>query len=273
MLEFYQNIPQKINPVAFSVGFFDVRWYSLMYIIGFSVVVFLLHWRTKRQETDLSWNDIFDFLIYGFVGMLLGGRLGYALLYDWNYYSGHLERVFLPTFVNGKPVGFFGMSYHGALVGFALIAVLFLRKRKISFWKMLDFIVPAVPAGYFFGRLGNFFNGELYGRTTDKCWGMFFGNEKYLRHPSQLYEAFFEGVILFVFLWSVRNKWLKKPGALTGIYILSYGIIRFCLEFFRAPDRQLGFVLRSLTMGQVLSLIMIVSGGIVLKLALNARDC
>ncbi len=263
MLDFYHNIPQMINPIAFSVGFFDVRWYSLMYIVGLFVCGAVLRWRIAKKETDLQWNDVLDFLLYGFVGALVGGRVGYVLFYNFDYYRHNLLSVFVPAMEGGKLVGFYGMSYHGAVLGFVLVAWFFLRKKKVDFWKMMDFAVPAIPLGYFFGRVGNFLNGELYGRATDVWWGMRFGNEKYLRHPSQLYEAFFEGIVLFLLLWTVRNKWAKQRGKLSAGYLVGYGVIRFCLEFWREPDWQIGRLLFGLTLGQILSLLMILAGLII----------
>lgn len=264
MLSFYQDIPQYLNPIAFSIGFLNIRWYSLTYLVGLIIVAGLLRWRISKKETYLKYSDVLDFLIYSFVGVLAGGRIGYVFIYNWEYYRQHLLNIFYPIDMNGNFVGLYGMSYHGAIIGFSLTAYLFCRKRRINFLRILDFVIPAIPAGYFFGRIGNFLNGELYGRTTDSYWGMFFNNEKHLRHPSQLYEAFFEGIVLFAILWVLRNKFSKKQGVLTGLYVFSYGIVRFFLEFFRQPDPQLGFVISFFTIGQILSLFMIIIGLVII---------
>jgi len=267
MLEFYQNIPQHLNPIAFSVGFLNIRWYSLSYLIGLAIVVGILKWRVSKKETNLKWKDIFDFLIYSFGGILAGGRVGYILFYNLNYYFKHPIEIISPLNTGGEFVGLYGMSYHGAIIGFAIVVYFFTKKRKINFWKMSDFIAPAISIGYFFGRMGNFLNGELYGRITEKRWGMFFNGEKYLRHPSQLYEAFGEGIILFVILWTLRNRFSQKTGILSGLYLMGYGVIRFCLEFFRQPDLQVGFIFGFLTMGQILSLLMFLVGSVIIIIA------
>ncbi|EKE20808.1 MAG: hypothetical protein ACD_7C00469G0006 [uncultured bacterium] len=262
MLDFYQNLPEKINPVIFSVDFFSVYWYSLMYLIGFITVAGLLYWRIYRKETNFSWDDIFDFLINSFLAIIIGARFGYVLFYNLNYFLVNPLEIIWPFNPSGEFTGIYGMSYHGAAVGFILATYFFCKKRKISFLKLTDFILPAIPAGYFFGRIGNFLNGELYGRVTTSQWGMNFG-DGFLRYPSQLYEAFFEGIVLFIILWLVRNKFSKKEGFISGLYLSGYGVFRFAIEFLREPDAQLGIFFNYLTMGQMLSLIMI-GGGIYL---------
>lgn len=259
MLDFYQNLPEKIDPVAFNMGSFSIYWYSSMYLAGFLMVAGLLYWRIFKKETDLVWDDVFDFILFVFSGSILGGRIGYVIFYNFSYFFSNPLSIIMPFSENGDFVGIYGMSYHGGVLGFVLTGYFFSQKRKINFWKMMDFVLPAVPAGYFFGRLGNFLNGELYGRITDGKWGMNFG-DGLSRHPSQLYEAFFEGLILFLFLWLVRNNFSKKAGMISGLYVFSYGIIRFILEFWREPDEHLGFIFSFLTMGQILSLIMIAIG-------------
>jgi len=156
------------------------------------------------------------------------------------------------------------MSYHGALIVIVIASVVFCRKYKLNFWLLADLLIPAVPLGYTFGRLGNFINGELYGRVTTVPWGMYFPLDSLhrLRHPSQLYEALFEGIFLFIILWSLRNR-IRISGALFSLYLIGYGSVRFFIEFFREPDRQLGFVLGSFSMGQILCFIMIILGGII----------
>lgn len=271
--ETYQNIPELINPIAFSIGFLSVRWYSLTYLVAFAVIVFLLKWRIKKKESDFKWNDILDFLIYSFIGILIGGRLGYVFFYDLGYFTSNPVEIFLPVQISNfqfQVTGFYGMSYFGALLGVSAISYFFAKKRKINFWKLLDFILPAIPAGYFFGRVGNFLNGELYGRVTEKKLGMDFG-DGFLRHPSQLYEAFFEGIILFVVLWILRNRFRDKLGIIIGLYLSGYGLFRFLIEFFREPDVHLGFVLGLLTLGQIFSVLIFFIGIFVIYGSKNHR--
>ncbi|HEX7586233.1 MAG TPA: prolipoprotein diacylglyceryl transferase [Patescibacteria group bacterium] len=299
-LSIYQHLPGKINPVAFSAGPFFVRWYPLMYILAFLVVYLLLMYRVKSKEFPISnfqfpnkfkiQNSKFkilveEFIFYSFLGVIIGGRLGYILFYNLPHYLAHPLEAFFPIQDLGygfQVTGFYGMSYHGGLIGVLLATWYFVRKNKINFWAWADFVIPAVPAGFFFGRIGNFLNGELYGRITTKAWGMYFpaGGEM-LRHPSQLYEAFFEGLVLFAILWFLRSRphpasqgesalsqfWERglggegKRGRLFLLYVFLYGLFRIFVEFFREPDPQLGLVVKwagnGLTLGQILSLGMV----------------
>lgn len=210
-------------------------------------------------------NLIFDFLLYSFIAALLGGRIGYVLLYNFSYFWAHPLAIISPyDIASGQYVGLYGMSYHGALLGVILAIAYFCKNNRLSFWRWADFIAPAIPAGYFFGRVGNFLNGELYGRITTSPLGMYFAQDPTtLRHPSQLYEAFGEGILLFVILWTLRNKKFK-PGTLSLLYIMGYGIVRFFLEFFRQPDPQVGFLLNYFTLGQILCVAMVIMGTIFL---------
>jgi phosphatidylglycerol:prolipoprotein diacylglycerol transferase len=208
-----------------------------------------------------------DYLVWAMLALILGGRFGYALFYNFGYYFQHPLEIILPfDFSNGmKFVGLSGMSYHGGLIGIVIATFLFCRKRQINIWHFIDLFCPAIPLGYTFGRIGNFINGELYGRVTTVPWGMYFPLDitHSLRHPSQLYEALFEGVILFILLWLIRKK-TDCDGFLIGIYICGYGFVRFFIEFFREPDYQLGFVLGFMSMGQVLCSLMIMAGIIII---------
>jgi phosphatidylglycerol:prolipoprotein diacylglycerol transferase len=189
--------------------------------------------------------------------------LGYVLFYNFSYYLRHPLEIVLPfDFSNGvKFTGITGMSYHGGLICVILFAWLYCRKARLDFAAMIDLFIPAIPLGYMFGRIGNFINGELYGRITTAMVGMYFPQapEQQLRHPSQLYEAFFEGIFLFSVLWSLRKK-INTRGAMLAAYLIGYGSVRFFIEYFRQPDAHLGFVLLSFSMGQVLCLLMIVTG-------------
>lgn len=273
LLSLYQHLPEHLNPIAFIIGFFAVKWYSIMYLIGLAVVYGLLNLRKRELQNEESQKAkgksqnfgvrftpdfIFDFLIYVFVGLLIGGRLGYVLFYNSDFFLEHPSSVILPyDFSSNEWLGISGMSYHGGVLGILLAALFFARKNKLNFWAWADFVVPAIPAGYFFGRLGNFLNGELYGRVTERFWGMYFPEGGlFLRHPSQLYEAFFEGAVLFVILWALRNK-KNMVGHFLALYIFGYGAVRFLLEFFREPDAQIGLLGAGLTLGQIFSLLMI----------------
>lgn len=264
MLDFYQNLPSITDPITFSIGSFSIYWYSLTYVMGFITILVLLYWRVRKKETDILWINIFDFLLGSFLAIIIGGRIGYVLFYNLNYFLANPLNVIWPFNEVGEFIGIYGLSYHGGAIGFLAMAYFFCKKRRINFLKLTDFVLPAIPLGYFFGRIGNFLNGELYGRITSLKIGMNFG-DGFLRHPSQLYEAFFEGIILFLILWTLRNKLSGKLGLISGIYVLGYGIIRFLLEFFREPDKQLGIFFNYLTMGQILSTIMIGFGIYLIK--------
>lgn len=274
MLTFYQNLPLRINPIAFTVGSFSIRWYAISYIVGFLTVYLILMWRVKRGEfifedqceirnTRYEIRDTtIDFLLVAFFSSLAGGRIGYVLFYNLSYFISHPLAIISP-YENGNFAGIYGMSYYGAVLGVIAGSYIFLRIKKINFWKWADFIVVAVPLGYFFGRIGNFLNGELYGRVTNSSLGMYFSSSpSLLRYPSQLYEAFLEGLVLFVILWKIRKKELQ-PGMLFSIYLMGYGLLRILAEEFREPDPQIGFILSYFTLGQLLSLIMIVTGAII----------
>ncbi len=262
MLTFYQNLPQKLDPVLFSAGSFAVYWYSVMWLMVLVVTYLLLVWRIKKKETKYTINFIQDVLLNGFIGALIGGRLGYILFYDFAYFVSRPLEVISPyNFTSGEWTGIYGMSYHGGIIGVILALLWTVRRYKKDFFELVDFIVPAFPLGFLFGRLGNFFNSELVGRATEKPWGMYFNEDNFLRHPSQLYEAFGEGLFIFIILWSLRNKKLPK-GILSGLYLMLYPAVRFVIEFFRQPDEHLGFVFLNLSMGQVLSLGMFFVGAI-----------
>lgn len=254
----YSHLPQSINPIAFSMGPFSIRWYAIMYLVGFFLVYFLLRYRIKKGEGEYSKKNIEDFLLYAFAGLLIGGRLGYVLLYSPFYFWEHPLAVLSPLDLEtGEFIGIFGMSYFGGLFGAGIASWIFSRRNKLSFISLADFVVPAVPAGYFFGRLGNFLNGELYGKITSKPWGMYFDGS--LRHPTQLYEACAEGIGLFFLLWTLRNS-EKMKGIFLPLYLVGYGTARFIIEFFRVPEKNDGFSLTYISLGQLLSLVLIVVG-------------
>jgi phosphatidylglycerol:prolipoprotein diacylglycerol transferase len=193
----------------------------------------------------------------------LGARLGYVFFYNFPYYISHPLEIFLPFDTNNgwRFTGITGMSFHGGFIGTFIAHVLFIRKNDLNFWDTSDILMPCVPLGYTFGRLGNFINGELYGRSTDVVFGMYFPNAgNGLRHPSQLYEAVFEGIFLFLVMWFIFRKRIKTKGAMIGIYMIGYGLVRFLIEFVRQPDEHLGFIIFSFSMGQILCAAMILIG-------------
>jgi phosphatidylglycerol:prolipoprotein diacylglycerol transferase len=262
--DWWQHLPQHISPVIFEIGWFRLQYYGLMYIVAFALTYFLVRYRIKDEARfEFSKNQVNDSITYAIVGLIIGARLGYVVFYNFGYYLRHPLEIFLPfSFSNGFAfTGISGMSYHGGLIGILLAAVWYVRKAKLNYWQLMDLYVPAVPLGYTFGRLGNFLNGELFGRATTAPIGMYFPQapERALRHPSQLYEAFFEGIFLFIILWSIRK--IKMPtGAMLAIYVIGYGSVRFFIEFFREPDAHLGFIFLSFSMGQILCTMMVAGG-------------
>lgn len=251
----------QIDPVIISLGPVAIRWYGLMYLLGFAATWLLV----KKQCRDLAYKELeqeFDNLnMVLILGVVIGGRLGYVLFYNLSYYlQNPLE---IPATWTG------GMSFHGACLALILAGWFYCRHKNINFWKTVDIYVATVPIGLFFGRIGNFINAELYGRPTEASIGMVFpGGGPQPRHPSQLYEAALEGLLLFAILWALRKKpWEKRPlwphGSILALFLICYGIFRIIVENFREPDAQLGFLFASVTMGQLLSSLM-VAGGILL---------
>jgi phosphatidylglycerol:prolipoprotein diacylglycerol transferase len=210
-----------------------------MYLVAFGLAYLLVWYRISRENYEVKIETIQDYFVWAILAVILGGRLGYVLFYNFGYYASHPLEIFLPfEFSNGiRFTGISGMSYHGGVLGFILATALFCRKTKIAFWRFVDLLIPVIPLGYTFGRIGNFINGELYGRVTDVPWGMVFPTDPdgLLRHPSQLYEAFFEGIVLFALLWFLRRR-SPFEGFLAGMYLLGYGVVRFFIEFYREPD-------------------------------------
>ena len=247
----------QFDPVAFRVGPLAVRWYGLMYLAGF-ILFIVLGRRRARQNMLTGWRatDVDDMLFFGVFGVILGGRLGYVLFYKPLYYLAHPLEIF--------EVWHGGMSFHGGFIGVLLALWFFARQRGRGWLDVTDFVAPLIPLGLGAGRLGNFINGELVGRPTDLPWGMVFPQiDQIPRHPSQLYEFALEGVALFVVLWLFATR--RRPiGAVSGLFLLGYGVFRFIGEFAREPDSFLGFLALGLTMGQWLSLPMIVAGIVML---------
>jgi phosphatidylglycerol:prolipoprotein diacylglycerol transferase len=262
----WQHLPANIDPVIFQIGSFRLQYYGLMYIVAFGITYFLVWYRIRHEDRfEVSSDQLKDIMTYIILGLIIGARLGYVVFYNLPYYLKHPLEIILPfSFANGFHfTGISGMSYHGGLIGVVFAGWLYVRKNKLSPWDVIDLFVPAAPLGYTFGRLGNFINGELYGRVTESPIGMYFplAPTKELRHPSQLYEAFFEGIFLFAVLWSIRKMKLPR-GAMIAFYLIGYGLVRFIIEFFREPDEHLGFVMLSFSMGQVLCAVMIATGSL-----------
>jgi phosphatidylglycerol:prolipoprotein diacylglycerol transferase len=260
----WRQLPAHLSPNLLEIGSFQLRWYSLMYLAAFACIYGLILYRIKRENYPYTAEQIQDYFVWAILGVILGGRLGYVLFYNLGYYLQHpLEILFPFDIADGfRFIGISGMSYHGGVIAVLAGTIFFCRRRRIAFWRFADLISPAIPLGYTFGRIGNFINGELYGRATTAAWGMVFPLDPLhlLRHPSQLYEAFFEGIVLFAVLWLIRRK-SPFDGALFAFYLIGYGAVRFCIEFFRQPDAQLGFVLGPFSMGQLLCFLMIAAGG------------
>lgn len=253
-MEYWNHIYEHFNPVAFTL-FVPVHWYGLMYVMALLTSLYMAKWIVEKDQLGISKEQLDNFFIYVEVGVILGARLGYILFYDPDtlYYLSHPWQIFNP-FKNGEFVGIRGMSYHGALLGFLLGAYIFSKRTGNSFGKFMDLVAVAVPLGYVFGRIGNFLNQELVGRTTDVPWGIYVGGV--LRHPSQLYEAFLEGIVLFVIVYMYR-KHKRFEGELILLYGFAYGLLRATAEIFRAPDVQIGYICCNfVTLGQTLSLSM-----------------
>jgi len=255
-----------IDPVAISFGPFAIRWYALAYIAGL-----VIGWRyclalAGRLPYLVRRQDIDDFLVWATLGVVLGGRIGYVLFYNPAYYFTHPLQIFY--------VWHGGMSFHGGAIGVTLAIMLFTRARQIPLFAFSDIITEAIPIGLFFGRIANFINGELYGRPTDVAWGMIFPNGgPVARHPSQLYEALCEGVLLFLLLLVAERSGARRaPGLVTGLFLAGYAVARMSGELFRQPDPQLGYLVLGTTMGQLLSLPVLIAGvGIILWARRAAR--
>lgn len=239
-----------IDPVIFSLGPLQVRWYGAMYVIGFLLGGQILKYLAAKKFWPLPKETIDTYITRLIIGMFLGARLFYVTIYNFDYYSVHPEDIFA--------VWKGGLSFHGAVFGMCVVTYHFARKNKLHFFHLGDCLAVAGSQGLFFGRMGNFINGELYGRVTDSWVGIIFpSGGPYPRHASQLYEGFLEGIVLFAILFWLHKK-QKYYGVVTSVFLLGYGVFRFIVEFFREPDAQLGYYFGVFTMGQFLCLIMIV---------------
>ena len=245
----------NFDPVAFQIMSFEIRWYSLAYILGI-LIGWILCKKIFIKNLDIN-QKFDDYITYLIIGIIIGGRVGYVLFYNFNYYINNIFDIF--------KIWQGGMSFHGGLLGIIVASILFAKKNNQDAFVYTDLVSLVAPIGIFFGRLANFINSELYGKVTEVPWAVTFVQVDNLsRHPSQLYEAFFEGVILFILLLYFRNKnFLAKPGLISGLFLIFYSIFRFCIEFFRVPDEQIGYLIFNLSMGQIISLVFIMIGTIV----------
>ncbi|MDB9745924.1 prolipoprotein diacylglyceryl transferase [Candidatus Pelagibacter sp.] len=251
----------NFDPVAFEVFSLEIRWYSLAYIFG--IVLGWIYCKKKLIKDPIILDLFDDFITYLIIGIILGGRIGYALFYNFSYYINNPLEILMVW--NG------GMSFHGGLIGVILSCVIFGKKHKINSFIFLDLVALSAPIGIFFGRIANFINSELYGRATDLPWGVqFVLIDNIKRHPSQIYEAFFEGIILFFILnYLFKRKYIVTPGKLSALFLIFYSLFRYSLEFFRVPDPQIGFLFLNSTLGQIISLLFFVIGVLLFYLKKN----
>ena len=242
----------NFDPVAFQILSFEIRWYSLAYIFGI-IIGWSLCKKIFIKNSDIS-EKFDDYITYLIIGIILGGRLGYVIFYNFNYYSHNILDIF--------KIWQGGMSFHGGLLGIIFSSIIFAKKNNQDPFEYMDLVSLVAPIGIFFGRLANFINSELYGKTTEVLWSVIFTKvDNFPRHPSQLYEAVLEGAILFLILMYFRKKnYLAKPGLISGLFLIFYSIFRFFIEFVRVPDEQLGYLIFELSMGQIISLIFFVIG-------------
>ena len=242
----------NFDPVAFQILSLEIRWYSLAYIIG--ILSGWIYCKNKIIKDKVILDLFDDFITYCIIGIILGGRLGYVLLYNPGYYLQNPIEILMLW--NG------GMSFHGGLIGIIFVTVLFSKKNRLNPFIFLDLISLVAPIGIFFGRIANFINSELYGIPTNVAWSVKFvliDNMK--RHPSQLYEAFFEGIFLFLILnFFFKKIYFIKPGQISSLFLIFYSLFRFFIEFFRAPDQQIGYIIFGLTLGQLISVIFLIMG-------------
>ena len=241
----------NFDPVAFSVFTIDIRWYSLSYIIG---IIFGWYYCKKKLINEERYKPLFDdYIFYLIVGIIIGGRLGYVFIYNLDYYLNNLHEILF--------IWQGGMSFHGALVGIIFATYYFSIKHKIDIFYFLDLVALSAPIGIFFGRISNFINSELYGRETDIFWSVkFILVDNLNRHPSQIYEAIFEGIILFVLLNFIFINQNKRSGYISSLFLIFYSIFRFFIEFTREPDTHIGLLMFNLSLGQIISLIVLLLG-------------
>ncbi len=256
-MEYWNHIYQHFNPIAFDLGFISVHWYGIMYVLALFSALSFAKYIIRKDNMNIDDELMDSFFIWIEIGVILGARIGYILFYDPDTldYLIHPWQIFNP-FRDGEFVGIRGMSYHGAIIGALTASFLFGRRHPNEIAKLLDVVGLSVPVGYVFGRIGNFLNQELVGKVTDVPWGIYV--DGVLRHPSQLYEAFIEGILVAIIIYTYR-KHKRFDGALFAIYGILYGLARFIAEFWREPDVQIGYLCCGwFSMGQLMSLIMMI---------------
>ena len=248
----------NFDPVAFQIMSFEIRWYSLAYIFGI-IIGWLLCKKILIKNTNI--NEKFDdYITYLIIGIILGGRLGYVFFYNFNFYLNNFFDIF--------KIWQGGMSFHGGLLGIIIASILFAKKNNQNPFLYMDLVSLVAPIGIFFGRLANFINSELYGKVGNVPWSVIFVKvDNLARHPSQLYEAFLEGIILFLLLMYFRRKnYLLKPGTISGLFLIFYSVFRFFVEFYRVPDEHIGYLAFNLSTGQIVSVVFLIIGTIVFYL-------
>ena len=252
----------NLNPILINIGFLEIRWYSLAYILGILLGWWLgkkiLFFRLNKNSKSLDFKNFDDLISYIIISIILGGRLGYVFFYNLDYY--------LQNPINIFKIWEGGLSFHGGLLGIIIATYIFTKKRSLDCIIFLDVISCVAPIGIFFGRLANFINAELYGKVTNNNWGVIFPNvDNLLRHPSQLYEAFLEGIVLFFILILLASNKRVKTGIVSGSFLILYGLFRILVENFREPDKHIGYIFNLVSMGSLLSIVMILFGIIFVK--------
>ena len=251
----------NLDPIAFQIFSIEIRWYSLAYIFGILIAwLYCKKILIKNENTLKLFDDLISYLI---IGIIMGGRLGYVLFYNFQYYLNNPIEILM--------IWQGGMSFHGGLLGVIASTVIYSKNNNVNKYIFLDLIAASAPIGIFLGRISNFINSELYGKKTDVLWSVVFPKiDNFARHPSQIYEAILEGIFLFfIMLFFIRKKYLMRPGLISSLFLIFYSIFRFLCEFFRVPDEQLGFILLNITLGQILSILFIFWGFYLLSLKKN----
>lgn len=284
-LTFWQTLPLHLDPTFLTIGGkqilqfgtdmsgagFPIRWYGLMYIVGFVVNIGLLKKMCRKGEVNILENIMENFCIWIIIGILLGGRFGYVLFYNLDYYMNNLSEILLP-FSDGQFVGIAGMSFHGAVIGGTIFGTIYTLVKKLDWRECANAVFFVAPLGYSFGRFGNFMNGELYGRETTNPIGMYFpSNQNILRYPSQLFEMFGEGFLLFGILWIFRKIPVTK-NLMMPFFFIGYGTIRFFIEYFREPDAHIGLNSLGFSQGQMLCAAMILTGIILIPFFVRKKQ-
>ena len=247
----------ELNPIAFSLFNFKIYWYSLSYLFGFIFSYYYVKFVLNKDFININFKIFEDFLGWAVLGVILGGRIGYVIFYNLDYYSENPIEIL--------KIWKGGMSFHGGLIGVILSIFLFSKSKKINFFDLLNLVSSCAPIGLFLGRLANFVNRELIGRPTNSNWGVLFFEDDVLRHPSQIYEAIFEGLIIFIVIFYIIKKKYYTYINIYSVFLIMYGIFRFTIEFYREPDSHLGFIFVNISMGQLLCLPMILIGLIFLR--------